>query len=35
VRANIKKQFLRVARIYRREGNAFVAGKLEETAREL
>jgi hypothetical protein len=35
VRANIKKQFLRVARIYRREGNVFVAGKLEETAREL
>ncbi len=35
IRVNIKRQFLRVASIYRREGNVFVAGKLEETANGL
>jgi hypothetical protein len=35
IRANIKKQFLRVASIYRREGNAFVADRLAETANGL
>lgn len=35
IRANIRKQFLRVAGIYRREGNAFVADKLVETANGL
>jgi len=35
IRMNIKKQFLRVASIYRREGNAFVADKLVETANGL
>lgn len=35
IRRNIKKQFLRVASIYRREGNAFVADKLVETANGL
>jgi hypothetical protein len=35
IRMNIKKQFRNVARIYRREGNAFVAEKLEETANGL
>lgn len=35
IRLNIKKQFLNVARIYRREGNDFVADKLVETANGL
>jgi len=35
IRMNIKKQFRRVAGIYRREGNTFVADKLVETANGL
>jgi hypothetical protein len=35
IRANIRKQFLRVAGIYRREGNNFVADRLVETANSL